>query len=189
VSNESLLRTGLIITIFIALLMYHTMSLFRPDDPDIFAIYTIAKISTISTFIFFAVMTQMIARWVSGNSFIGGEYKGRSSEFQFDPSPSVVESFHDESFTIKQTLFETTLEGDSVREGDSDVYSTWFGRRYHVRGKDHYFGIMITTPRGPEYAVLKMTIKQDGNVSGFYFSGEPDSTKRCRLTARKASRK
>jgi hypothetical protein len=181
-SNESLLKIGLAITVFCCIVFYHLSNYVAPSDVNLFMIYKMSQFAVIGVFVAFAFLTQIIPCMISWKSFIGGKYRGRSSDFQICPKPETPDPPHEEEFAIKQTLFETTIDGMSKRVGEPDTYSTWHGRRFHVQGNTHYFGIIITTPNSMESGVLQLTLT-DGKVAGFYFSGDPTSTKQCRLSA------
>lgn len=183
-SNESLLRIGLAFTVFCCIGFYHFSNYIAPSDVNLFMLYKMSQIAVIAVFVAFAFLTQIIPRIISWESFIGGKYHGRSSDFQICPKPETPDLPQDEEFAIKQTLFETTIDGISKRIQETDTYSTWNGRRFHVHSNTHYFGIIITTPNSMESGVLQLTFT-NSKVVGFYFSGDPTSTKQCRLSARR----
>ena len=185
-SNESLLKTGLIVTVFFGVVFYHASNFIVPSDPNLFAIFKLSQFAVITVFVSFAVWTQIVPRLIPWEVFIGGKYSGRSSDFQLNEDSETIAAPHDETFAIKQTVFETTIEGVSKLPGETDNYSTWLGHRFYVHGNTHYFGLIITTPGSIGSGVLQLTII-DGDVTGFYFSGDPSSTKRCRLSAKHIS--
>jgi len=180
-TNESLLKAGLIVVIFLSMLFYHITNLISVSDANVFTIVKIVQFVVLAIFIAFSVFTQIVPKLIPWETFIGGKYAGKSFEFKIQPGTNNNDQ-HIEYFSIKQTLFETTINGVSKRDGDKDNYSTWFGRRFHVHGDTHYFGLIITTPNRSSSGVLQLTLS-DGKVTGFYFSGNPDSTKQCCLSA------
>ena len=141
-SNEALLKTGLIVTVFVALLIYHVTSYFFPANEDLFSLYKIAQMLILGLFIIFSISTQYIPRLLPGAGFIGGTYTG-TSEMVRGHVPIEKEAPHQEEFEIKQTLFETTIHGTSKKEGKVDLYSSWNGRRFHVDHDTHYFGLIM----------------------------------------------
>ena len=182
-SNESLLKIGLVITVFCGIVFYHFSNFIAPTDVNVFMLFKLSQFAVITVLITFAVQTQIIPRIIPWESFIGGKYVGQSSDFDVQPKPETLDQSHDETFEIKQTLFETMINGTSKRHGEVGTYSTWYGRRFHVQGNTHYFGIIITTPNLMESGVLQLTFSDDC-VAGFYFSGDPTSMKQCRLSAK-----
>lgn len=193
--KESLVRGALVVIVFLALFLYHITNTFAPTDPNWFSLFRLSQFAVIVAFVGFAVWSRYVPTMIPFESTPVGKYIGDSDEINVtitnqpaaEPKGLKANETHQEHFSISQNLIETRIDGHSVRAGETQTYSTWFGRRFHSDGNTHYFGIMITTPNAIEFGVLQLTIS-NGDVAGFYFSGNSDSTKTCRLTARRTAK-
>jgi hypothetical protein len=184
-SNSSQLKIGLSAILFASLLIYHAMGIWEPTDADILSLYRLSQIAVVSLFVGFGVWTALIPRLLPSEPFIAGKYVGMSTRNEtFNNAP--VETTREITFTITQSLFETTVHGTSIVADNQKLHSTWRGTRYDVDGSSHFFGMSIDLEDGSEHGILKLTIV-DGNVIGFYWSGDPKVSRRYSVKARKSN--
>ena len=163
--------------LFAALLLYHAMGVWHPGGTDLFSLYRLATVAVASLFVGFTVWTSIVPRLLSFRSFIAGTYTGHATR-----TDETGEGRTELRFTISQNMFETIVVGVSVWQDTRKPRSSWRGTRYQVNDDCHFFAMAVALETGPEYGILNLTIV-DGNVTGFYWSGNPKENRQYTIEA------
>src|SRR5689334_7375339 len=136
------IKAGLAVGFFVALLVYHytriqtNTFILASAKSDVFSFWTLAE--SLASFIIFAMIVySKLFPWVMGlfgGFYIDGKYEGLGFEYdQQDMGTyrrSIKSPRYIERYTIKQTLFEITISGESFDPKTKALISTWHGRLY-----------------------------------------------------------
>lgn len=189
--NRSQVTFFLTFGLFISLLFYSSLDnliaglvIFLPNDLSTklvnidINIYQMSKmVATLILFLSFTRITfiSFIICKITGEQFIGGEYKGTSWDYNREVDNNNILENHVEKFIIEQSAFEVKISGQSFTLNEDNVISTWSGKLFKNDENHYYFAMDMNTDYGG-YGILKATFYKD-EVTGFYYSGTPGSQK------------
>lgn len=189
------IKISLVISLLFSIVLYHVfefywIKVFKVQYHSIASIYKVVQLSVTATFFVVIAYAKWMARLLLRSSYVGGAYKGRSSDYTYSKSENTFcENPKNciELFVITQNLFDTRITGWSWRDTSEGVrlLSTWEGRLVKFEGNTVVFAVELTTTSG-EYGVLKATFNGP-EVHGFYFSGEPNTKFSACFSAKKVS--
>ena len=153
---------------------------------DIYGIFKIAQVSISAIFGFIIVFNPFVTKLLLRNYYIAGEYKGISSGYLNDEGNEKPD--HIEFYTIIQNVFETFISGQSFREDSNELIATWEGKLVKTEGNTFYFAMELSSRRG-EFGTLKLSSKNETEMVGFYYSGNPENKNVPNFIAKKISKK
>lgn len=187
--------TGITISFFLALLLYHFFSiagqLGEANDwrTSVIELYQVAKLMTTALFFLWAVNSDFLVRGVLRNNYIGGSYEGKSEDYTKSTiSTSWGRIKHIEEFQISQTLFSASLSGRSfLADGANTRVASYEGELFKWGQGKAVFAIEMTTDT-TEYGVLEFTF-QNGNANGVYWSTNPSTQIPARFNVSKVKSK
>lgn len=184
--DENVFKILMIITLFVALTLYHITNWLTPDywttRNDVFALLKLAQFSLITIVALIAAYSsrfaQFLFRKLKRSGYIGGCYSGTSGD------TGKQEATCTEVFTIKQSFFDISILGKTYAIKERLEWANWSGRAFKKEGNRVYFGITSMLPHNPggrpktEHLIMEIQFDDMQHVTGSIYSNSPTEDSR-----------
>ena len=128
--------------------------------------------SMITVFILFiTTKNKKVTKFILGNNYIAGKYKAKSERLDEKDNPK---STHSEFFIIKQSLFETIIEGYSINEKGKN-YANWNGNLIDIKNNNYTFSMITHTNKIEPNLDILLLIFSDTEINGKLIASSSNS--------------